>query len=97
VVLPDSCGVTVTEVEVTDPSYAIDEKFEYLETWTRYEVAPVEAFHVRVGVRNTFCALFAGEINVGADGALPLDAAVVKLQTVDQALVPAELVAFTRQ
>ena len=66
-----------------------------VETCTVYEVAPLEAFHVRVGVLDTLVAPLIGELSVGAAGGLP--AAVVKLHVLDQALVPPAFVAFTLQ
>jgi hypothetical protein len=74
-------------------SRIVVEKSALAETCTRYDVAPVEAFQVSVGFAETPVALFAGEESVGAAGG----EAVVKLHTLDQALVPAAFVAFTRQ
>ena len=75
--------------------YTNVEKLEFVETCTVYEVAPLEAFHVRVGVLDTLVAPLMGELSDGAAGGLP--AAVVKLHVVDQALVPPAFVAFTLQ
>ena len=66
-----------------------------VETWTPYEVAPLDAFHVRVGFFETFVVLLNGELRIGAAGGLP--AAVVKLKLAAHALVPPVLVAFTLQ
>ncbi len=86
------------DVEVMpDLSYASVVNEELVETWTRYVVAPVEAFQRSVGVLETFVAPLAGETSVGAAGAVPPPEAVVKLHTLDQSLVPAEFDAFTRQ
>ena len=66
-----------------------------VETCTLYEVAPLGAFHVKVGFFETFVVPLNGELRIGAAGELP--AAVVKLKLADQALVPPVLVAFTLQ
>jgi len=70
-------------------------KSEVLDTWSRYVIAPMEAFHTKTGPAETPIAMFGGESNIGAAGAGP--ATVVKFQTVEYALVPAAFVAFTRQ
>jgi len=71
------------------------EKDELIETCNPYEVAPVEAFQLKVGVIDWVADPFAGEARVGAAGGA---ASVVKLQTgADQALVPPVFFAFTRQ
>jgi len=70
------------------------ENSESVATCTPYEVAPVEALQLRVGLMEIPVALFSGEAKAGADG---MATTVVKLQTVDQPLVPPALVAFTRQ
>jgi hypothetical protein len=43
-------------------------------------------FHIRVGVLETLFELFVGDLRIGAAGGA--GAAVVKLQTADQLLVP---------
>ena len=71
------------------------EKDELAETCNPYEVAPVEAFQLKVGFVATPVAPFAGEARVGAAGG---EGAVVKLRTgEDQSLVPPVFFAFTRQ
>jgi hypothetical protein len=44
------------------------EKSETVDTCNPYEVAPVEAFQVKVGLVTTSIAPFAGEARVGAAG-----------------------------
>ena len=66
-----------------------------VETCTLYEVAPLEAFQVKVGLLETFVVPLTGELRVGANGVLP--AVVVKLKLPDHELVPPVLVAFTLQ
>jgi hypothetical protein len=68
-------------------------KVALVDTCTRYDVAPVEALQFNVGFVATPVAVLVGETRVGADGI----ALVVKLHTLDHALVPATFVAFTRQ
>ena len=53
-----------------------------VETWTRYEVAPVAAAHDSVGLNATFVAAFAGELSTGAGGTAD-PAAVVKLRVAE--------------
>jgi hypothetical protein len=64
-----------------------------VETCTRYVFAPTDAFQLNVGFVDWLVARFSGAINTGANGA----ALVVKLHTVEYALVPAEFFVFTRQ
>lgn len=78
---------------VTLWSITVEEKPLLVETWSRYDVALVEAFQVKVGGLVTPVALFAGEDKLGTEGS----AAVVKLKTEDHAPVPPGPVAFTRQ
>ena len=52
-----------------------------------------DAFHDSVGSVDWAVAPFRGEESAGAGGGV----VVVKLHTLDHALVPTELVAFTRQ
>lgn len=66
-----------------------------VETCTLYEVAPLEAFQVKVGVLDMPVEPLTGELRVGTAGGLP--AVVVKLNVIDQVLVPLMLVAFTLQ
>jgi hypothetical protein len=68
---------------------------ELVETCTRYDVAPVEAFHVNVTFVATPVAPLAGVDNTGAVGGN--GTAVVKFHVLEKALVPALFVAFTRQ
>jgi hypothetical protein len=70
-------------------------KLELVDTCSWYEVAPVEAFQLSVGVIETPVALFDGERRVGAGGLPP--ELVVKLQMLEYALVPLAFVALTRQ
>jgi len=44
------------------------EKLEFVDTWSWYELAPLEAFQVSVGFVATPVAPFAGEESVGATG-----------------------------
>jgi hypothetical protein len=64
---------------------------EFVETCTRYDVAPLTAFHNSVELVGVSVAPFGGDTSVG------VARTVVKLHTLDQSLVPPELVAFTRQ
>ena len=57
------------------------EKLELVETCNRYDVAPLEGFHIKMGSVETFVAPFAGEANLGAEGAAA--AMVVKLHAVE--------------
>jgi hypothetical protein len=65
-----------------------------VESWTRYEVAPVEAFQVNVADTATPVAPLAGDERTGATGAPTI---VVKLAAVEYELVPPAFFAFTRQ
>jgi hypothetical protein len=67
------------------------------DTWTRYDEAPAEAFHVSVGFVATPVAPLAGLANTGAAGMGGGAAAVVKLHGDEYALVPPPLLALTRQ
>jgi hypothetical protein len=64
------------------------------DTWTRYDEAPAEAFHVSVGFDATPVAPFAGVARTGAAGG---GASVVKFDAAQYALVPELFVAFTCQ
>jgi len=64
VVLP-ARPVTAVDVPGTDWSYAVVPNDELVDTWTRYEVAPVTALHVSVGDRDAVPPL-GGETSVGA-------------------------------
>ena len=44
------------------------EKVESVDTWSRYEIAPVDAFHRSVGVREMPVAPFSGERRAGVAG-----------------------------
>jgi hypothetical protein len=74
-------------------STKVAENVGLVDTCTRYEVAPFEAFQIRSAFVATSVAPFTGELSVGGDGTL----FVVKLRTLDQALVPPAFVALTRQ
>jgi len=63
--------VTCTSV-IPDWVKITGEKLDDVETWTAYEVAPVEALHCSVGVVETPVAPSAGEERTGAAGGLPL-------------------------
>ena len=65
-----------------------------VDTCNLYDVAPLEAFQLKLGLVETPVAPLAGEANAGAESAATV---VVKLHTLDQALVLPALVAFTRQ
>lgn len=73
-------------------------KLELVEAWTRYEVAPDEAFQDSAAGMATPVAALAGALSVGAaGGGGGATVAVVKLQVADQALVPPVFVALARQ
>ena len=57
---------TTADVPLTDWSETSVPNPELVDTWTRYEVAPVTAFQVSVGVLDTLGAPFDGETSVGA-------------------------------
>jgi hypothetical protein len=76
-------------------SFTKEENVESAETCKRYEVAPLEAFQLSVGVRDTSVAPLAGATNVGAAGAG--GGSAVNDHRADQALVPPAFLAFTRQ
>ena len=87
--------LTLREVAVMPLSLTtVELKPELVETCIRYDVAPLDAFHESVGLVDTPVAPFAGVLKVGACGACSW---ARKCHTVDQLLVPAEFVAFTRQ
>ena len=75
-------------------STTVLENVELVETCTRYTVAPLEAFQLKVGLVEISVAPFAGEASVGAPGAATT---VVKLLPTEYALVPPAFVAFTLQ
>jgi hypothetical protein len=69
---------------------------ETVDTCTRYEVAPADAFHVSVGFVATPVVPFVGVANTGgAGGEGGTD--VVKLNTAENALGPPLFVALTCQ
>ena len=70
------------------------EKDELVDTCRPYDVAPLDAFQLSVGLAETPVAPFEGDRRVGGDGG---GGTVVKDQVVDQALVPPAFVAFTCQ
>jgi len=78
-------------------STTVVEKFELVETCSRYDVAPEEAFQVRVGDVETPVAPLAGEASVGAEGTGGGGGSVVNDQTSDQSPSPAAFAPFTRQ
>ena len=71
------------------------EKLELVETCNRYDIAPLEAFQLNVGLVETPVAPLPGKASIGAAGAAPTT--VVSLHTVEYALVPPAFVAFTHQ
>jgi hypothetical protein len=77
------------------------ENEEAVDTCTRYDVAPVEAFHVNVGEVETPVANCAGEVNTGTAGTEPVPEStavpVVKLKMVEYAPRPATFEPRTRQ
>ena len=86
----------MTDVEVMPAwSKSVVANVEDVDTWTRYDDAPADAFHVNVGVLETLVEASNGETCVGAGGGLP--APVVKLNTDENALVPPAFAAFARQ
>jgi hypothetical protein len=78
-------------------SATVEENVELVESCIRYEAAPVEAFQLRAGFVATPVAPVTGDARTGAAGATGVAASVVKLDALDQPLVPALLVALTRQ
>jgi hypothetical protein len=70
------------------------ENVDVVETCKSYDVAPAEAFQPSMGFVATPEAPLEGVESVGGKRA---PEAVVKLQTVDQSLIPAAFVALTRQ
>ena len=68
-------------------------KLEVVDTCNLYDVAPLAAFQLNVGVSDCPVAPFTGDASVGAAGGLP----VVKLHVLDHRLVPAAFFALTRQ
>jgi hypothetical protein len=73
--------VTAVESVVTVLSTTVVAKVETVESWTRYEVAPEDAAHERVGDTDTPVAFAAGELSAGAAGAGTLP--VVKLRVTE--------------
>ena len=69
-------------------------KLAFVETAHVYDTAPADAVQIIVGLNATSAAPFAGAFSVGGDGGATR---VVNDDVADQALVPAEFVAFTRQ
>ena len=67
------------------------ENSESVATCTPYEVAPLVAVQIKVGLTETPVALFSGEDRTGAA------TTDVKFQTVDQSLVNPAFVVFIRQ
>lgn len=65
-----------------------------VDTRTLYDVAPVTVFQLRVGKIATPVLPFEGDASVGAPGIATI---VVKLQTLDHALVSPVFVAFASQ
>jgi hypothetical protein len=68
------------------------EKVTLVETWSRYDVAPLEEFQAKIGLIETPVAPLAGEVRVGAAGGTTM---VVKLHPLDHALEPPAVFAFT--
>ena len=85
------------KIEPVHTSITVVENVDPVESWSRYEVAPDDAFHVIVGFVAAPVVPFAGDARTGAAGMPGADGVVVKLETLDHALVPPEFVAFTRQ
>jgi len=89
-------GPTCFDVAVRVESLTIVEANVALcDTCNRYVVAPLEAFHVNVGFGDTPVAPLAGDTCDGANGGAVEP--VVKLQTLDQELVPPVFVTLMRQ
>ena len=65
------------------------------QTWTVYETAPDDGFHVSVGFVMPVVVPSAGEDSTGAAGTV--NVGVTKDHVPDQALVPPAFAAFTRQ
>jgi hypothetical protein len=82
--VPSASPATPYEVPVI-PLWlmSIVEKLELLETCSWYDVAPLEAFQVNVGLGEIPVAPFKGEASVGAAGGFPLPSLVVKLQEIE--------------
>ena len=87
--------VTLYEVAVI-PLWltTVVEKDETVETCSPYDVAPLEALQVRVGLVEIPVAPFDGDASVGAAGGA---IAVMKLHAAEYGLVPPAFEAFTRQ
>jgi hypothetical protein len=66
---------------------------ELVDTWSRYDVAPVDAFHVKVGFVATPVAPLAGVARTGGAGGV----AVVKLNAPENELGTPPLEALTCQ
>ena len=87
--------LVVYDVPVTPLwSITVVENAALVDTWTRYDAAPAEAFQRNVGVVETSVAPLDGETSAGDEG---IETIVVKFRTPDQSLVPPALVALTRQ
>jgi hypothetical protein len=76
-----------------ESSNTVTAKVLLVETCRRYVAAPAEAFQVNVGLVATLTAASRGATKTGAAGG----AIVVKLHTLEYALVPPEIFEFTRQ
>ena len=71
-------------------------KFDCVETWISYEVAPPEVLHTKSGVVVISVAVSAGEDKAGAAGALA-PPTVRNCRMNDHGLDPAAFFALTRQ
>jgi hypothetical protein len=61
-------------------------KFELVETCSRYDVAPVDAPQLSVGLSGIPVAPSAGNASVGTDGAVGAEVIVVKFQVPENVL-----------
>ena len=72
---------TLREVSVkVESSTIVVKKLGSMESWSRYEVAPLDTFQRNVGVRETPVVPFGGKTSVGAAGGATI---VVKCHTVE--------------
>ena len=69
-------------------------KTEPVETWSRYVLAPADAFQLNVTVVGCVVAPSGGERSVGMGGGAEI---VAKPHAPDQSLIPPAFLALTRQ
>jgi hypothetical protein len=76
---------------------AVVKKLALVETCSWYDIAPLTAFHDRLGFIGMLVVPFAGESSVGARNGASGVSVVVKLQIAEGTLVPPVFAAVTRQ